>query len=82
MTAPTIHLNGTSREELIRQYEVVSDAARALESALFGAYPNARDYYPQGPEAFSLAVKEHEARIASVGVILAEITALWEAAES
>lgn len=45
MTLPTIHLNGTSPEELSRQAEQVYDRARDLLDALRDASPNGRDYY-------------------------------------
>ena len=28
--------------------------------------PNARDYYPQGPDAFNKAADEHEARMSAL----------------
>lgn len=52
MMIPTLHLNGTSRTELIKQ---LTDAGHALAlaiDALGNASPHGRDYYPQGPDAF------------------------------
>jgi hypothetical protein len=42
MTLPTVHLNGTSKEELIRQQIGVINAAQVLRDALGEAAPNAR----------------------------------------
>jgi hypothetical protein len=59
MKIPTVHLNGTSKAELIQQ---VSDAAAALDEALSwlrGAYPHGRDYYPQGEHALREAQLDH-----------------------
>jgi len=52
---PSIHLNGTSKQEMVEGLVAVSDAAFALLEAMKRAAPNARDYYPQGPDAYGLA---------------------------
>ena len=46
---PTIHGNGTPANVLFEQAIRVMDAARELSEALVYAWPNGRDYYPQGP---------------------------------
>ena len=52
---PTIHLNGTSRQTLAQGYDAADDALYEFINA-FGAIEfNARDYYVQGPEAWSAA---------------------------
>lgn len=78
MISPTIHLNGTSREQLLEQ---VTEAANALRTALNliqEAHPNARDYYPQGPTAYRDAEAEHQARSRRVQEVLAEYVQLAE----
>ena len=59
MMVPTIHLNGTSREDL----EAAAEAAyRALTEAIekvAALGPNGRDFYPQGPDALGQALEEH-----------------------
>lgn len=57
---PTLHLNGTSFDELESQWLEVGRAANALREALRAASPNARDYYPQEPGAFEVARAAHE----------------------
>jgi hypothetical protein len=52
---PTIHLNGTGATTLQEQYRAVRLAAKATADALADATCNARDFYPQGPEAFQQA---------------------------
>lgn len=72
MITPTIHLNGTSKEVLSSQ---VCNAGIALEHALDlmrEACPNARDYYPQGEQAFAQAVLEHKARLLAIKVVVDE----------
>lgn len=55
LVPPTIHSNGTSKKELVELRVAVTEAAQALLDAMKLAAPNARDYYPQGHEALSLA---------------------------
>lgn len=62
MTTPTIHLNGTSGADLLEGYRTAMEAVASAQHALQSVYPNARDYYPQGPEAIQTAILEHKAR--------------------
>jgi hypothetical protein len=55
ITAPTVHLNGTSAKDLWEGYEAAYDAVRAAQDALRQIEFNARDYYVQGDEAYSKA---------------------------
>ncbi len=52
---PTVHLNGTAKQELIDQQIKVIGATRILLGAMRNAQPNGRDYYPQGSAAFPAA---------------------------
>jgi hypothetical protein len=70
---PTIHLNGTSRRDIEDQLIDAGHALRAALEALQQAAPNARDYYPQGPEAFPVAQAQHEARWLAVKGVFSEI---------
>lgn len=77
--APTVHLNGTSKEALIDQ---IKDAYGAIETAidaLCAAAPNARDYYPQGPDAFSAARAQHDARAKKLVEVRDELTGIYHA---
>jgi hypothetical protein len=82
MILPTVHLNGTSRGSLRVQYEtayrVLGDAARALEEA----YPNARDYYVQGEDAFGVASREHSARVKAVRDVMQDLEQLYAHVDS
>ena len=51
LVPPTIHSNGTSKEELVQQRIDVMEALTDLKEAMKAATPNARDYYPQGGSA-------------------------------
>jgi hypothetical protein len=72
LITPTLHLNGSSeaalREPLIEACGALRGALRAMSET----QPNARDYYPQGDDAFRAATREHEARIATARKLLAE----------
>ena len=81
LAVPLVHLNGTSRAELLEGY---SDAVRALHHAgraLAKAAPNARDYYPLGPGAFAKAADQHEARMAKLREVINELEAVAMAIE-
>lgn len=58
LTFPTVHMNGTSRSMLQEGYREarlkVREAVAAFEAIEF----NARDYYVQGPEAWTKARDE------------------------
>lgn len=77
---PTVHLNGTSREELQR---LRLDACHALNfamEALSDMAPNCRDYYvSRDPEAMTKAGKQHNRRMETLRTLRDEIYAEIEA---
>jgi hypothetical protein len=75
---PHIHLNGTSRDALAGAYIEAGQHVYAAMKALAEAAPNGRDYYPLGAGAFSEAQREHEARMAKLRDVYAEISDLVE----
>ena len=69
---PIVHLNGTGKQELIRQRD---DAWRALDKAykaIVAMSPNGRDYYPQ-PGLMEQAVAQSERRQRLIHSIMEEI---------
>ncbi len=58
MKAPTVHLNGTSPQALLDAATEAREAVEAAVQKLRAVYPNARDYYPQGPGALALAEEQ------------------------
>jgi hypothetical protein len=76
---PTVHLNGTSREALLRQQ---LDVIRALQNAkrvICENAPHARDYYVQkDPQAFAKARDACIARVQTLDALIAEYTAIAE----
>lgn len=79
MMTPSIHLNGTSGDELLAQATDAGAALRRAIDAMQAAAPNARDYYPQGDAAFEVARKEHLSRLERVSSVLVEYEQLAEA---
>ena len=63
MILPTVHLNGTSLEDLLAQAREAQEAMRAAVAAVAAAMPHGRDYYLQGPDAGAQARAEHERRL-------------------
>ena len=78
MITPTIHLNGSSKDSLLEELCTALDALHAAETALHCCSPNARDYYPQGPEAFPGAVREHLQRVKAIRDVRAALEAILE----
>lgn len=58
LTLPTVHMNGTGHKTLAKDYENADDALRNFTDTFGRIEFNARDYYPQGPEAWGKARDE------------------------
>lgn len=80
MIVPTIHLNGTSREELFRQLSSVTEALDNVLDKMSNAVPHGRDYYPQGDDGYKKAIHEHIVRVNTVTALRNEYMALMEKA--
>ena len=57
-TIPTLHLNGTGKTTLRDEYAAAYDAINKAVDALVAATCNARDFYPQGADAYYKARDE------------------------
>ena len=78
MMLPTIHMNGTSKTDLLEGYcDAISAVLLALE-ALARTTPNGRDYYPQGDGACAIASREHDARKRALMKVMDELQTLAE----
>ena len=65
-TVPTVHLNGTSFTSLRDGYANAYDAIEKALSALAQAELNGRDFYVQGPVAYSQARAERKTALDSL----------------
>lgn len=72
LQGPVPNINGTSKDELIRQQKAVVKAARALVEALREAAPNGRDYQTVEAERFDAARDQWTARMNAAERILKE----------
>jgi len=79
---PTIHHNGTSAQALYDQAIDVARAARQLLTAMQSAWPNGRDYYPQGEDALKVASAEWDNLALGVVLVEANMMALAEHASN
>lgn len=63
LTLPSIHLNGTGRRMLTDDYSAAYHALQAAFRAFQSIEFNARDYYPQGADAFIQARQQRNAQL-------------------
>lgn len=75
---PTVHMNGTPSSRLRDDAIAVTDRLHEVLIAMDTASPNARDYYPQGDNAFRQAVEQHNDRVLRVQSVIAELVAIVE----
>ena len=78
MIFPTLHLNGTSKNQLLDDYCDMSQALNAAMEKMIENGPNGRDYYPQGELSLTQARQEHMDRIAKIHAVKAEIDQITE----
>lgn len=79
---PTVHINGTSKQELFDTYFEALDAIAAARVALTKACPNGRDYYVQGPLGIQQAMSQHADRLQRLETIYDELHAIAEHVQS
>lgn len=75
LAVPTVHLGGTSKDELLEQVVTAGQAVQAAAGMVARAYPNARDYIGR-PVAYALARDQHGARLDRLHDIAKEYEAL------
>ena len=63
LTLPSIHLNGSGRRMLTEDYTTAYHALQAAIRAFQSVEFNARDYYPQGADAFTRARHQRDAQL-------------------
>ena len=78
MRIPTVHLNGTNGSDLMGQVTFASLAVDDSIKKLQEAWPNARDYYTQGDEAFGESLNEWNRRLEKLVEVKAELDQVAE----
>lgn len=78
IAAPTVHMNGTSRQELLKQFLDARSALRTAYSSMCAAAPNGRDYYVQSRDAFTTAQEQHRDRLQRIEALITEYETLAE----
>lgn len=78
MILPTVHFNGTSRDELLRQHVDAIQTIHAAIEAVQRAAPNGRDYYLQGESAIGQALYEYRDRLKRLESVLSELNTIAE----
>jgi hypothetical protein len=73
---PAIHLNGTSKKELLRQVEEAGEALVRAIDALYDMAPNGRDYYHTGN--FKDVVEQHQRRVKLVTEVKNDIDVILD----
>jgi len=76
MIIPTVHLNGTSGQDLLEQQQAILDALRAVREAMMAATPNGRDYYPQGEDAIGEALEAFRKQYHIIGDLILDFDAV------
>ena len=73
---PTIHINGTSAEELLKNLRAAYNAILNAQAALQGTAPHGRDYYVQSGDAIAVAISQHVSRVTRLESVRKEIEEL------
>lgn len=78
VTLPSIHLNGTSADQLCRELNEAHGALLQARHALADMTVHSRDHYVKADkESFNKARSEHEARFAAIDKIIAELGEIY-----
>ena len=78
LTAPSVHLNGTGKDSLLKGYLDAISALQTAMSALRATHPNGRDYYVQSDSAIHAAMFQHRQRVERVQSVIDQLTMLAE----
>ena len=81
MIAPRVHLNGTSRGDLLAAIRDARTSIHAALTALKHTAPHGRDYYVIGPCAYAQARDEYCIRLNRLYGINDELMAMYRAIE-
>jgi|GEM_PF-2849958 len=74
--SPSVHMNGDTLDELIKQYNDVCESSLILMNSMKKNSPHARNFYIQGEEAYPAYRKAYEERYIAVNEIYKENLAI------
>lgn len=75
---PTVHLNGTSQNDLLQQLIDATSTLRTAREAMQKAAPNGRDYYVQNDNALRTAIQQHTDRLTKIDEVIADYETIME----
>ena len=73
LAIPTVHLNGTSKSDLLDQFCEAINSLHEAGWALAKAAPNGRDYYVQPGNSIAVAIDQHDARMNKLREVVSEL---------
>ena len=76
LTIPTVHLNGSGGTSLVDGYRDAVDQLQLALDTLAHTAPHGRDYYVNGPDVYTMARSEHEARLTALLTVQEELRTL------
>lgn len=79
IVVPTVNLNGTSRQELVKQQLDAWHALEAAMTAMKAAAPHGRDYQTDDAVTFRVARFEHGRRLQAIVTLMSEYQQMAEA---
>jgi hypothetical protein len=82
LAIPTVHMNGTNKDELIDQLCTAGSAIQNAMKAMEAACPNGRDYYPQGDSAIQEALRQHANRLHNLKAAYVDLQEIADAIDA
>lgn len=74
LALPSLHLNGTSKEELVQRLSEAHLSLQKAREVLAKAAPHQRDYYVQKDQGnYRRARNQHEARLQKIDDVMTEL---------
>jgi hypothetical protein len=82
LVLPTIHLNGTSKEELFNDLSNALYAIQLARECVQATAPHGRDYCTKSGNALQQALAQHASRLRALQTVYDELQAIAEHVQS
>lgn len=79
--APTVHLNGTLKADLVAPLQEAVEAISRAIQVLSANAPHGRDYYVQRPDRYAEARHQHAQRLVALQAVANELLVVAAAIE-